>query len=66
MRLNPEAVQGGKGQRRMIGKAYANPLVKLHKYQDVQVPTQCAGYRMSKISQRIEEGQQSQFPLANL
>lgn len=29
-------------------------------------PAQCAGYRMSKVSQRIEEGPQSQFPLPNL
>jgi len=66
VRLNSEAVQGGKGQRRMIGKAYGSTLVQLYKYQDVQAPTQCAGYRMSKISQRMEEGPQSQFPLAKL
>lgn len=65
MRCNSEAVQGGNRQRRMIGKAYANPLVKLYKYEDVQAPAQCAGYRVSKISQRIEEGLQSQFSLAD-
>lgn len=66
MRLNSDAVQGGKGQRRMTGKACANPLVKLYEGQDVRAPAQCAGYRMSEISQRTEEGPQSQFPLANL